>query len=310
MWLALPVLVFNAGLVIEDLTRTDESPQWTHTFHAVLALVALPFLLAALFGWGRTVAAIRERDRALMRESSARHRKEAHKRAITSVLAAAESMRIVYQPVIDLQRGEVVGHEALARFDDGRRPDLWFAEARRLGLGVELEMHAIREALDGFDWKGDGYLAVNASPVALVSGCIPPALENAAGSVVVELTEHVGIDDHDAVVSACSAIRAVGARVAIDDVGNGHATLQAVVDLRPDIIKLDTSLICHLDADHARHELAAALVTFAASVGCGIVAEGIEREAELTACREVGVPWGQGYLLGEPAALSAARATA
>jgi EAL domain-containing protein (putative c-di-GMP-specific phosphodiesterase class I) len=304
LWATIPIVVFNAGLLLEDITGTDQSPHWVHVLHSALALVILPVALAAAFGWTRTIAAIRDRERRLVRDGDARRRSESLRRAVRSIVAAGDTMRIVYQPVIDLDRGRVVGYEALARFGDGRPPNLWFDDAHAVGMGIELELQAIAKALEGFDDDG-AYIAVNASPATLMSGRISDLVRAADASVVVEITEHAAIHEYDRIVAACNAVHDAGGRVAIDDVGNGNATLRNVVDLKPDIIKLDASLICHIDVDAARREMAASLVGFADSMGWGIIAEGIEREAELCACQEVGVRWGQGFLLGRPGELRA-----
>lgn len=309
LWIVIPILIFNAGMLIEDITGTDVSPRWAHVFHSALAMAALPVVLAAAVGWAATIAGVRQRERALMDEAAKRRRAEQFRRAIASVVAAGESMKIVYQPVIDLERGGVVGYEALARFGDGRAPNLWFDDAHAVGMGVELELQAIAKAVAGFDRCGVAYLAVNASPAALMSGGIGTLISDSSAPVVVELTEHAAIEDYDEIVSACHEVRAAGGRVAIDDVGNGNATLRNVLDLKPDIIKLDASLISHIDDDAARHEMAASLVGFADAMGCQVIAEGIERRDELVACQDVGVRWGQGFLLGRPSELDATLGT-
>jgi EAL domain-containing protein (putative c-di-GMP-specific phosphodiesterase class I) len=114
------------------------------------------------------------------------------------------------------------------------------------------------------------------------------------------------VQDHDRLNFALDDLRGAGLRVAVDDAGAGYAGLQQILRLRPDIIKLDMSLTRDVDHDTARASLAQAMVLFADQTGAVIVAEGIEREGELAALRDLGVGRGQGWLLGRPMPLSAA----
>jgi EAL domain-containing protein (putative c-di-GMP-specific phosphodiesterase class I) len=215
---------------------------------------------------------------------------------------------IVFQPVLDLSTGSVAGQEALARFPDGRPPDMWFDEANRAGLGTELELLAVAEAMDAVPEDFAGFLAVNLSPAVLVSPKLLVLLDSRPARVdlVLEMTEHEAVADHERTRAGIARLRARGVRVALDDVGSGAAGLRQLVDLRPDIIKIDRSLVSHIDEDAGRHGLAVALTQLAVSMGWTVVAEGIERDEELAACRLIGIKYGQGYLLGRPAPLSAA----
>jgi EAL domain-containing protein (putative c-di-GMP-specific phosphodiesterase class I) len=96
-------------------------------------------------------------------------------------------------------------------------------------------------------------------------------------------------------------------RVAVDDTGSGFASLQRLVDVRPEIVKLDRALTAQIDTDAPRRALVAAIRQFADDMGITVVAEGIEREEQLVVLREIGVDCGQGYLLGRPAPLPAGR---
>ncbi len=119
---------------------------------------------------------------------------------------------------------------------------------------------------------------------------------------MVELTEHAVIDDYAVVIAALDQLRQLGIRVAVDDAGSGFSSLRHVISIAPDIIKLDQALIASIDRDQRRRTLATSLATFAAEIGSELVAEGIEREEELRVCEEIGIRFGQGFLLGRPAA--------
>lgn len=218
-------------------------------------------------------------------------------------------IRIVYQPIVDLERESVAGVEALARFDapPRRPPDAWFAEAEGVGLLRELELEALRLALADLPQIPVGvYLSVNLSPVTAVSeelletiGSMPP------GRLVVELTEHAPVEDYDALNDALAGLRRHGVRVAVDDAGAGFASLRHIVRVAPELIKLDMTLVRGLDADPTRGALVSALAGFAARLGTGVVAEGVETEEELLVLRDLGIRHAQGYLLGRPGPLPA-----
>lgn len=229
---------------------------------------------------------------------------ERHERA-ARILEVIEQNRIamVYQPIHRLSDGRPVGVEALARFPDQaeRSPDKWFAEAARIGLGAELEMLAVRQAIRGLPFiPAELYVAVNVSPATALSPELEKVIAAAPeGRLVVEVTEHSKVADHDALAAALGRLRG-RAKIAIDDVGAGYSGLRRILDLRPDILKLDMSLTRDVDSDPARAALARALVTFADGISCRIVAEGIETEAEMRALRSLGVGYGQGWHFSRP----------
>lgn len=235
----------------------------------------------------------------------ARQREERQRR-VAAVLAG-DGLSIVYQPIVDLASGRVVGAEALSRFSGAppRPPDVWFADADELGLGPDLELTAIRLALRGIEQLPEGaYLSVNLSPSTLVS----PEFRSLVDShcmerVVLELTEHAGIEDYDLLRASLDNLRGRGARLAVDDAGAGFASLRHILNLRPDIIKLDRALVRDVDRDPARRALASSLLTFGRDIDAVIVAEGIETAKELDTLRALDIQYGQGYHLGRPCAL-------
>jgi hypothetical protein len=148
------------------------------------------------------------------------------------------------------------------------------------------------------------YLAVNVSPSTLMDPSLVGLLTSyACDRVIVELTEHAPVEDYDDLVPAMQRLREIGVRLAIDDAGAGFSSFQHILQLRPELIKLDRSLTRAVDADPVRYALASALVTFASSLGASVCAEGIETEQELVALQRLGIIYGQGYFLGRPAPL-------
>jgi EAL domain-containing protein (putative c-di-GMP-specific phosphodiesterase class I) len=221
---------------------------------------------------------------------------------IEQVLASA-GPEMVLQPIVSLASGEVVEAEALARFagPPARGPDQWFAEAAVVGLGRELELRAIERALGLLPaLPAPLRLAVNAGPETFCSSeLLDLLLVSTPGRVVVELTEHVGIEDYPRLHRACAALRELGTQVAIDDTGAGFASLSLVLEVAPEIIKLDRELTAGIDLDPVRRALAKALVAFGNETG----AEVIETAAELEVLAGLGIAYGQGYFLGRPASL-------
>jgi EAL domain-containing protein (putative c-di-GMP-specific phosphodiesterase class I) len=216
----------------------------------------------------------------------------------------SRQLSIVYQPIWKLGNARPVGFECLARFaaTPQRTPDKWFAEAGETGLSTELELTAIRLALGAVTaLPADIYLAVNASPQTLLSEELAAALNGIPPrQIVLEITEHAHIDDYDDLRAALLPLRARGVRLAVDDAGAGYCTLRHILQLQPDLIKLDMSLTRNINLDPARRALASALVVFARDTGSCIIAEGVETASELNILQSIGVQKAQGFFLGRP----------
>lgn len=222
------------------------------------------------------------------------------------VLDAIESHqpRVVYQPIYDLHTMHVAGWECLSRFNGqpARTPDVWFKEAAEVGLGKELECLAIAVALAGLAQLAPGtYLSINCSPELVLSGRLLGLFENyPAERLVLEITEHAVVQDYASLQVALQPLRLRGVRVAIDDAGAGYASMRHILQVRPDIIKLDMSLTRGIDQDFQRRAMASALIAFARETGSVIIAEGVETEAELAQLKRLGAANAQGFLLGRP----------
>lgn len=215
---------------------------------------------------------------------------------------------IVFQPVYDLTQQRITGAECLARFQctPSRTPDAWFAEAAAVGMGSELEASAVQSALRCLQNLPESfYLAINASPDFILSDALAPVLEHIdLKRIVLEITEHARVKDYDALALALAPMRSAGLRVAIDDAGAGYSSMRHILNIEPELVKLDISLTRGIDADPKRRALASALIAFAREIGIAIVAEGVETEAELQTLLSLGVTSVQGYLLGRPMTLA------
>lgn len=225
--------------------------------------------------------------------------------ALDAVLGDPARPRLVYQPIVDLRRGVIAGYEALSRFDGpaGCGPDRWFAAADALGLGARLEARVVAAALRArADLPERCFLSVNVSPHLLTEPELADVLLAADDltGLVLELTEHVPVEDTGPLIALLDRLRTVGAAVALDDAGSGYSGLQQLALLRPDFVKLDRALVDHADRDEAKLALAELLGTYAGRLDAWLLVEGIERPEELEAFVRLGVPLAQGYLLARP----------
>jgi EAL domain-containing protein (putative c-di-GMP-specific phosphodiesterase class I) len=314
VWTAVVLLSGSAiETLVERLNGGGRLPAWLEDVFALAALAAIPLLVVSARAWRDFRASsapdldelARRRDE---EEENERRGKLERRERVRKVLRAADGLTMVFQPIIDLTNGNLRGYEALARFEGDGGPEAWFAEAHAVGLGLELELLAVGRALEeSRSFNGD--ISVNVSQATLCSAGLFALLEpwiGEPGSVTVELTEREAIADYEDVRDACRRLHALGVSLAVDDAGGGYASMRHVIDLAPDVIKLDRSLVADVHHDPARRSLLVSLVLFAKETKAMLVAEGIELSEELDTCRELGVNAGQGFLLGRPAPLVAA----
>ncbi len=238
--------------------------------------------------------------------------RQARQARVEQVLGAG-AITMAFQPIVALATGDVVGVEALARFPNSTRPpNVWFDEAHEVGLGDDLELVAIAAALERLnDIPPSAYLSLNVAPSTATTRAFRKLIDRAPGTrIVLELTEHASVGDYGKLADALDPLRVRGVRVAVDDAGAGFASFRHILNLNPDIIKLDMALTRGIQTDPIRRALASALVSFAHELNAVIVAEGIETEPELKVLRSLGVGYGQGFFLARPASLPLGRITA
>jgi diguanylate cyclase (GGDEF)-like protein len=219
-----------------------------------------------------------------------------------SMIARPRAVRPVFQPIVALTSGEPVGFEALARFDGkpGLPPSWWFSQAHRFELGAALEAEAVRAAL-AVEGRPEGrFLSVNLSPSALEAPEVRDVLPADLSGIVIEITEEERVLDLNALQRHIDPLRSRGARIAVDDAGEGYAGLQQVMRMHADIIKLDRALVADVHNDPAKIALIGSLVHFARSTGAAICAEGVETLDELRVLIHLGVAYGQGWVLARP----------
>jgi EAL domain-containing protein (putative c-di-GMP-specific phosphodiesterase class I) len=222
-------------------------------------------------------------------------------------------VRAVYQPLVELDTGEVFGFEALARGPEGselERPDRLFAAARAADLVAELEWACRAAAVRGALASGlrpPLQLFLNAEP-SLIGMAMPAELEElferatSELSIVVELTERALADRPADVLSAVPRLRARGWAIALDDVGADRRSLALMPFLEPDVIKLDMHLVQE-PTSPGRAAIVHAVNAQAERSGAVVLAEGIETPDHVEVARALGARLGQGWHFGRPGRL-------
>ena len=217
----------------------------------------------------------------------------------------------VFQPFVELATGQVVGYEALTRFHHGQRPDQCFMDAHYAGLGPELEAACARASIEAVrDLDTDVWLSLNFSPASLLGHFVEPILALADRMIVLEITEHDQIENYAAIRNVVAGF--TNCRLAVDDAGAGFTSLAHILELRPDYVKLDISLIRDIDTNPARQAMTAGMCHFAAQTNTTVIAEGVETAAEAQTLLDLGVSLGQnvqmlgqGFYFGRPETLEA-----
>lgn len=228
-----------------------------------------------------------------------RHELGIQRRRIREVISGRR-FHPVFQPIVDMESAEVLGHEALTRFADGVAPNVVFRAAAEAGLGQELELATLAAALELAPRLDGRFLDINVSPAMVMAGePLAELLRRSGRDIILEITEHAQVDDY---VALRRALTQLGDRVrfAVDDAGAGFASLRHILELSPTHVKLDRALVSRIHADPARQALVAGLVHFAERVGLRLIAEGVETKVQRRALLRLGVRIGQGYLFGRP----------
>jgi diguanylate cyclase (GGDEF)-like protein len=236
---------------------------------------------------------------------------------------ARRALSAIYQPIVQLKDGQLVGHESLIRGPIGsplHSPDALFRAARAEDIALELERACLIEGLKSWaEHSGDKRLFLNFSAEATIQlvesvtvSVVMQALESLSVSpsaLVVEITEHERVTDLPRLISAANSLRALGLRFALDDFGDGRSSLRLWAELRPEIVKIDKYFIHGLDGEAVKVQTLKGISRFAETFGTVLVAEGIETAGELQVVRDLGIELGQGYFLGRPDPTPATRTT-
>lgn len=221
---------------------------------------------------------------------------------------------IHFQPLVAIDRAEIFGYEALTRGPaDGplHSPLVLFEAAARLGRLVELEHLIVRRAVQRFKALSlPGQLFLNVTADTLLgarehAGRLAAELAGLGlptSRVVIDLTETRPIEDLAQLDDALQALRERGFRVALDDLGEGFASLRRWMEMRPDFVKIDRHFIDGIAQEPLKQQFVRSIVEMAATSGCEVVAEGLEQEPDLDVLRRLGLSICQGYLFARPSA--------
>lgn len=218
----------------------------------------------------------------------------------------------LFQPIITLQDGSILGYEALIRGPSDsalHSPLILFKTAQAFDLLEKLELLCRKLSIEAFAQEAfEGLLFLNVNPLVLLTSDHPSGMTKQyirqAGlkpdQVVIELSEQFQVEDTELFVNAVRHYRDCGFKIAIDDLGSGFSGLKLWSEIQPDIVKIDRYFIDQLHRDPIKKAFVRNIIELAGNTASLIVAEGIETSEELLTCRELGADYGQGYLLGRP----------
>lgn len=227
-------------------------------------------------------------------------------------LLSKRQVEAYFQPIISMETGEPLGWEALSRGPKGsrfERPDSLFAYAEESGELYQLERICRERAIEkseALPHKIKLFLNINPRTIDdpnFTKGETRRLLDRyglTPSQIVFEITERHSIQDYTAFRKTLEHYRQQGYLIAVDDAGAGYSSLQSIVELCPDFIKMDMSLVRGVHNDPVKQALLEAFVTLARKIKCKIIAEGIEYEEELKTLHDLGIDYAQGYLLGRP----------
>lgn len=248
-----------------------------------------------------------------LQDSASERDKDAKKRLVAlKKIIKEEEIYTLFHPIVKLPDYKIVGYEALSRGPgqgEFERPDKLFKIAYQSDLTIELERLCRKKALAAAREMAPGrMLFLNVEPESVND----PDLRQIAAStllldskltpdqIVLEITERSAIIDFSVFRSVLEYFRALGFKIAIDDAGAGYATLQSIIELKPDFLKIDMSLIRDIDTDNIKQQLVKALQRFGRETGVSVIAEGIETKAELRTLLDMGIDFGQGFVFAYP----------
>ena len=309
---SLPLSGLDSGIQIVGVPAMVHD-QVVATIHAwgaeplqdlVPTLEAAAALLAAVWEPERSVGAGRF-------EVSTARRANPRLRAELAALIEEGRISTALQPVVRLIDHSIVGYEALTRFSPRAlfsTPDELFAAASALHMEKAVDLACLRAALNNMPSLGPVDLFVNVLIGTLLSerqglNALEEAVHNAGldpSSVVLEFSERDPVPNLSRLQRIAAQLRSAGYRIAVDDAGAGHASMQVIAELRPEFMKVDRALVHAVDSHRARRGLLVSMLSFSGHIGARLIAEGVETQRELDTLLSLGVQYGQGWVLGRP----------
>ena len=236
-------------------------------------------------------------------------------------ILSSRALTTVFQPIFGFREGRIIGYEALARGPEGsmlQAPEDLFAAAQQAGLFMELGIMCVQQTLRAFSRAHlDGALFLNISPQLIMqrgfdqdrAARFLAQLELEPARVVIELTEDYPTVDFRFVHESLMLYRAMGFRVAIDDLGEGFASLRLWSELRPEYVKADKHFVSGIARDPVKLQFLRAIQHIADNSGSQVIAEGIEVADDFRVAKDIGIACGQGWFIGRPEAAPNTRLT-
>lgn len=221
-------------------------------------------------------------------------------------------LSVNFQPIIRFGMQWPYGYEALIRLPQGgnvKRPGMLFRAADNARLVAWFDLacqEAIFEEAARQELRSHLFINMDAEGLAELQTAQESLADRAEARglppnrIVLEITERQAVDDFPRLQDYIEGLRARGFKIAVDDAGAGYSSLHAIAQLRPDIVKIDRSLVRGIDRHGSRRSLFNTLAEHALHIGAQVLAEGVETEDELATIIDMGVPLVQGYLLGRP----------
>ncbi|QQE80075.1 EAL domain-containing protein [Alicyclobacillus sp. SO9] len=222
-----------------------------------------------------------------------------------------KAVTVHYQPIWDLKAKTIIGWEGLVRGPDKsdlQAPKALFSAAERCGWLLDVERLCRNTAIREARISECERLFLNISPNILADPSFRQgetlAVLKATGlqpnQIVFEITEHHAIEDYQAFLQLVRHYKEQGYKIAIDDVGAGHSGLVTLMQVKPDFVKIDMSLIQGIESDRTKQDIVRAIHQISIGFSGEVIAEGIETPEELECVEACGIPCGQGFLLGRP----------
>ncbi|HLK57793.1 MAG TPA: EAL domain-containing protein [Chthonomonadaceae bacterium] len=224
-----------------------------------------------------------------------------------------KQLQPLFQPIVNLSDGQVIGYEALIRGPkpgtlrrggamfraaDKARVVSWYDSAcQEQCFAVAAAQRVQKLLFINIEAEGLSFLEMHERSLACRArdhGLMP-------ADIVIEITERQAVKDFPRLLKDIQHLRDEGFKIAVDDAGSGYSSLSLIAELRPEFIKVDRGLVRNLDVCGERRALLAALVEYARNIGSALLAEGAETYEELSTLIDIGVTYGQGYLMGKPA---------
>lgn len=227
-------------------------------------------------------------------------------------IISKRELHAIFQPILNMRRGEIIGYEGLIRGPKDsplHLPNDLFDAARSCNLMTELERVCRSVVIERFvELSLPGKLFLNVSPDSLCQPfeCYRETLANLQDrkmtptNVIIELTENQPTFDYGRMREAARHYRDMGFQIAIDDLGEGFASLRLWSELRPDYVKIDRHFIQGINQDIVKLQFVRSIYEIAAATGSQVIAEGIETQKEMMLVKSFGIHLGQGYHIARP----------